>query len=123
MLVVAESENDEKLCKQNLRLITSSSNFKANVRLIQRIIASSFTSTDALSCVETMVFSIDVAWVDWSFFDGTAVGVIKYPFMQLYYFIQFLYMQLSYMTDYGYGIQYAHGFACSLDSYALRLIL
>lgn len=57
-----------------------------------------------------MVSSIDVAWIDRSF-DGTAVGVIKYPFMQLYYFIQFLYMQLPCMTDYEYSIQYAHGFA------------
>ena len=44
-----------------------------------------------------MVFSIDVAWIDWSFFDGRAVGVST-PSCSCttYYFIQFLYLQLSY---------------------------
>ena len=53
--LVGQDEHEQKLCKQNLRLITGSSNFKTNAKLIQLIIASSFSSTDALSCLDPMV--------------------------------------------------------------------
>ncbi len=46
--LVGQEEHEQKLCKQNLRLVTCSSNFKTSAKLIQLIIASSFSSTDAL---------------------------------------------------------------------------
>ena len=53
--LVGHDEHEQKLCKQNLRLITGSSRFKTNAKLIQLIIAGSFSSTDALSCPNPMV--------------------------------------------------------------------
>ncbi len=53
--LVGQDEHEQKLCKQNLRLITGSSNFKTNAKAIQLIIASSFSSTDAWSCLDPMV--------------------------------------------------------------------
>ena len=46
---------------------------------------------------------MDMAWIDWSMFDGVNVNLFKFPFMQLYNFIQFLFMQLSYMIEYAYA--------------------
>ena len=58
--LVGQDERDPKSWKQNLRLITSSPNFKTNSKLIQLIIAVSFSSTDALSCSDPMVLQMRI---------------------------------------------------------------
>ena len=97
--LVGHEEHEQKMCKQNLRLITGSAHFKSNARLIQLIIASSFVSTDALSCETFPAMDGAMAWIGWYFPDGAAVNLLKFPFMQLHYFIQLLFMQLSYLND------------------------
>ena len=81
-----------------------------SIKMIQSILASSLvpaTSTNALSCdCMDMASSDDVgmAFLSWPIFDGShghGYGyMIVMPFMQLFYFIQSLFMQLSYMTEY-----------------------
>ena len=97
--LVGHEEHEQKMCKQNLRLITGSAHFKSNARLIQLIIANSFVSTDALSCETFPAMDGAMAWIGWYFPDGAAVNLLKFPFMQLHYFIQLLFMQLSYLND------------------------
>ena len=101
--LVGQDEYDIRVSKQNLKLITTSSNSKVSANLIRLIVASSLASADALSCGTFSAMDINMAWIDWSFLDGTAVNLLKFPFMQLYYFIQLLFMQLSYILEYVYG--------------------
>ena len=99
--LVGQDEYDMRVSKHNLKLITTSSNFKVSANLIRLIVASSLAPTDALSC-GTLFSAMDMAWIDWSFLDGTAVNFLKFPIMQLYYFIQLLCMQLCYFLEYVY---------------------
>ena len=113
--LVGQDECDMKVSKQNLRLITSSSKFKVSANLIRLIVASSLASSDALSC-GTAVSAMDMAWIDWSEMDGVIVDFVKFPFMQMYYFIQLLFMQLSYITELFYP--YFHGLAVVVAPYS-----
>ena len=71
-----ENEYEMKVSKQNLRLITTSSDFKIIANLIRLIVASSLASADALSCGTAFSF-IDMAWIDWSLIDGMVVNLIN----------------------------------------------
>ena len=67
--LVGRDEYEMKVTKQNLKLITTSSNFKVSANLIRLIVASSLAPTDALSC-GTVFSAMDMAWIVWSFLDG-----------------------------------------------------
>ena len=101
--LVGQDEHEQKLRKQNLRLVTCSSNFKTNAKLIQLIIAS---STDALSCPDAMVaysgnFTMMVHAADASLrFSG-----VIYPYMAEYqYVVEFA---QTWMNGFAYLIGYA----------------
>ena len=105
--LVGQDEYDMRVTKHNLKLITTSSNFKASANLIRLIVASSLAPTDALSC-GTLISAMDMAWIDWSSLDSVAVNFLKFPFMQLYYLIEYMAvnfskfsnMQLFYILEY-----------------------
>ena len=80
-----------------------------SVKMIHLILASSLVpaTSNALSsdCVEMASDGEPgMASISWSIFDGShgygAGYVISMPFMQLFYLIQSLFMQLSHMTEY-----------------------
>ena len=92
--LVGQDKYDMRVSKHNLKLITTSSNFKVNANLIRLIVASSLAPTDALSC-GTLFSAMDMAWIDWSFLDNTAVNFLKFPVMQLYYLIEYMAVNFS----------------------------
>ena len=114
--LVGRDEYEMKVTKQNLKLITTPSNFKVSANLIRLIVASSLAPADALSC-GTVFSAMDMAWIDWSFLDGAAVNLLKLPVMQLYYLIEYMavnlskfpIMQLCYILEYTQA--WMHGFA------------
>ena len=57
----------------------------------------------------------DMAWIDWFMMGGVIVNLFKFPFMQLYYLIQLLSMQLSYV--FGYAYPYSHGLVVMTASF------
>ena len=106
--LVGQTEIDEKHSKQAIRLLAKKQGLNS-VKMIQLILASSLVpaTPNALSCDWVEMASgddIGMASLSWSNFDGShghGYGyMISMPFMQLFYVIQSLFMQLSYMTEY-----------------------
>ncbi len=106
--LVGQTEIDEKHSKQAVRLLAKKQGLNS-VKIIQLILASSLVpaTSNALSndCVEMALNGeIGMASVAWSIFDGShghGYGyMISMSFMQLFYLIQSLFMQLSCMTEY-----------------------
>ena len=114
--LVGQDEYEMKVSKENLRLIATSPNFKVSANLIRLLVASSLASADALSCGTALSAAMDMAWIDWSTMDGVGVNLFKFPFMQLYYLIQLLFMQLSFIFEYAqtwmHGFAYLTGWLC-----------
>eukprot|EP00434_Breviolum_minutum_P045265 symbB.v1.2.040544.t1/scaffold7319.1/size11937/1 len=112
--LVGHEEFQMRTSKQNLRIITGTSNFKFNAHLIRLIVANSLGSSDALSC-GTEDSAMDMSWVYWFGIEGLSANFLKPLYMQLSYIIEVLYVYISMagvvFTPFSGMLAWMHGFA------------
>ena len=84
----------KRTAKQNLKMITGTSNFKMNAHLIRLIVANSLVSSDALSC-GTEDSAMEMSWTYLFGMDGVAMNLLKPIYMQLCFFPEELYVYIS----------------------------
>jgi len=112
--LVGHEEFQMRTSKQNLRIITGTSNFKFNAHLIRLIVANSLVSSDALSC-GTEDSAMDMSWVYWFGIEGLSANFLKPLYMQLSYIIEVLYVYISMagvvFTPFSGMLAWMHGFA------------
>ena len=92
--LVGHEEFQMKTSKQNLRLITGTSNFKMQAHLIRLIVANSLVSSDALSC-GTEDSAMEMSWTYLFGMDGVAMILLKPVYMQLCFFLEELYAYIT----------------------------
>jgi len=120
--LVGHEEFQMRTSKQNLRMITGTSNFKLNAHLIRLIVANSLVSSDALSC-GTEDSAMDMSWVYGFGIEGVSLNFLKPLYMQLPYFLKPLYMQLTYLLDYVYVLEWAHSLAWLVGWLFIRVFM
>ena len=92
--LVGHEEFQMRTSKQNLRLITGTSNFKMQAHLIRLIVANSLVSSDALSC-GTEDPAMEMSWTYLFGMDGVAMILLKPVYMQLCFFLEELYAYIT----------------------------
>ena len=92
--LVGREEFQMRTSKQNLRLITGTSNFKMQAHLIRLIVANSLVSSDALSC-GTEDSAMEMSWTYLFGMDGVAMILLKPVYMQLCFFLEELYAYIT----------------------------
>ena len=92
--LVGHEEFQMKTSKQNLRLITGTSNFKMQAHLIRLIVANSLVSSDALGC-GTEDPAMEMSWTYLFGMDGVAMILLKPVYMQLCFFLEELYAYIT----------------------------
>ena len=92
--LVGHEEFQMRTSKQNLRLITGTSNFKMQAHLIRLIVANSLVSSDALSC-GTEDSAMEMSWTYLFGMDGVAMILLKPVYMQLCFFLEELYAYIT----------------------------
>ena len=92
--LVGHEEFQMKTSKQNLRLITGTSNFKMQAHLIRLIVANSLVSSDALGC-GTEDPAMEISWTYLFGMDGVAMILSKPVYMQLCFFLEELYAYIT----------------------------
>ena len=92
--LVGHEEFQMRTSKQNLRMITGTSNFKMQAHLIRLIVANSLVSSDALSC-GTEDSAMEMSWTYLFGMDGVAMILLKPVYMQLCFFLEELYAYIT----------------------------